>query len=1230
MPFVSGYQISSSAAIQMENAADNLRRVFSPHNNKNIHDRKASMKSLESGYESSSVSESNYGAVEEGHIGTQSCTATVPGDQGTPTSIENLCLPTVDEFLGFICSLIDWRESLQTKRDLLYKIMKEAAVSNTMLNHQMIENLHVVDPSGQTDSMKETISSNDAILSYSSSLLGSLFGSLKDCFLLLHKNRHVSANEPSLLTDSTNLVIGARISTTDRRCARRITQLEKLLHILSKVATMMGGCCSSQNHSNSILDGQYNNYRLTYFTLLELLHMSTVELLYTLTNEDKLAQPFSWRVSDKILHYWKNSSDWEFYCQLLSNVGTCNAVLLTRVDEAVTSSIDDGFLLNNSFAMEAVQQVSFCILKQALAIKLDLCYDGRHTHIPPLHEFIKVSLADLRSSCGWPDERLMAPPAVPLGAVKVASRLKDGTIIGREEILKKLSIALDIESKEEEEYVGDSEEKKEKYTKELSSNPPTIILYSAADNQGEEDLRKDTLRFDESNQKNLDKGEATYDGGVYGIGKSTIASSIVAQERTRRKFRGGVAWIELRLGSFIESNMKYLSYSNYLQSICLQLDDGLVPDVPDFCRFVSEPGDEESTKIVKEKCKLEKAKQQMKDYLKQRSSQSFLHGERILLILDNLSHPADLQWFQFTGKGCELIHILVTTQNRAFRMCSTDAIEVGFMSPSEASQLLLADVDLASDSCANYEAINSIISFCKYHPLILEAVGRWMNIVQAHSKPNSEFYMEIATSLSAMRHKSIPLLFQIIDATLSSLHNAPMSKLLKLCLVAKVYIIQPSGCFDDVYLDTPVSLLKNFWTSIFQNEDCADILDDITELHSGKDVFDLVIDDLELSGLFERKKNFDKKRSLRNDILSFKSEIFRLYGFYLGKGGGGVDPIAADTKEAWNNALINHYLGITFDCYEGYALCMMPRHMAEVKSINQIQVMLGDESFIHNRLSYFGCHQGTLMHLRDCKWLLTAKVTAERHNEREIDHKDDIIIHILEKVAVEYGKILSNGEDTFLILDVVQAMHEIGVSLFDMGFPGKAFRFFKTGRQVLKYNKMTDGINELVAISKYSLGKIHIKAERHKKAMAYLEHAQNIWYSLLGKESEYTAQISFHMGAIHAWFGHYKKAEACLERALLIRKKNDDKPGICRTLALIGYLHHKNGQLDEALQNYKDAMNIDLLSAPDCLDLSVYWNRIGNIHTLKGEYDEAMDCFTKSLENGGFTLGKYFIPREGY
>jgi hypothetical protein len=58
------------------------RRVFSSHNNKNIHDRKASMKSLESGYESSSISESNYGAVEEGYIGTQSCTTTVPGDLG--------------------------------------------------------------------------------------------------------------------------------------------------------------------------------------------------------------------------------------------------------------------------------------------------------------------------------------------------------------------------------------------------------------------------------------------------------------------------------------------------------------------------------------------------------------------------------------------------------------------------------------------------------------------------------------------------------------------------------------------------------------------------------------------------------------------------------------------------------------------------------------------------------------------------------------------------------------------------------------------------------------------------------------------------------------------------------------------------------------------------------------------------------------------------------------------
>jgi tetratricopeptide (TPR) repeat protein len=58
-------------------------------------------------------------------------------------------------------------------------------------------------------------------------------------------------------------------------------------------------------------------------------------------------------------------------------------------------------------------------------------------------------------------------------------------------------------------------------------------------------------------------------------------------------------------------------------------------------------------------------------------------------------------------------------------------------------------------------------------------------------------------------------------------------------------------------------------------------------------------------------------------------------------------------------------------------------------------------------------------------------------------------------------------------------------------------------------------------------------------------------------------------------------------------------------------------------------MDIDHQSASECLDLSVYWNRIGNIYTLKGEYDAAMDCFTKSLENGGLTLGKYSIPPEG-
>lgn len=1247
MPFVSATQINfCTAATQMESAANNLKRVFTAQ--KNIHDLRASLKSLESGYESSSVSESNYGAV-DGHIA-------IGGGYSSAANIKNRCLLTVDGLLGFICSLIDWRESLETARELLHVHLKEAAIVSTENKVDPLDQ-HRVDLLGQQiHSMKETISADESILSYSSSLMESLFGSLKDCFLLLHKDPQISMIGGDSLKAESNRDSGASVVASKEhqdRCIRRINQVEKQLNILSKIATVLGGLSSTQNHSSSVTERQRNNYILAYFTLLELLQMATVLLqsnssllkdsTYSVsTDEDIPKQPLIWKLSDNLLLHWKNSDYWDYSCQLLSLYhdentvadgktantinGMTNApndVQLTR-DEGNISSIGSNFPSSESFDIVTVEHTAFLLLKQALATKLELFYDGRRTHIPPMHDFVKVSLADLRASCGWPDERegIAMPPAVPPGARKVASRLKNGAIIGRENILEKLSLTLNVKPKVED-GEGDADSIGEQDAKAALSSSPMVVLYSAADERGEEDLRKYTLTF--CGSSSLDRKEkgndtATYEGGVYGVGKSTIISSIISQESFRRKYSGGIAWIEMRMGSFIGSNLKYASYCNYLQSICLQLDDGLVPDIPEFCRFVSQPGDEESTKIVKEKYKLEKAKDQMKNYLQQRKNQSLMHGENILLILDNIFDPVDLHWFQFTGNGCEHIHILATTQNRVFRFCCKDSIEVGFLSPHESYKLLLGNLDFAVETDTNSEAIDSIISSCKYHPLLLEAVGRWMNILQKNSKPISTIFAEVAISLSAMHHENIPLLFQIMDTTLSSLQNAPMSKLLKLCLVAKVNIIQSSGCFDDVYLGIPVSLMKKFWTSIFQNEDCGDILDDIAELHSGKDIFDLVIDGLELVGILERSMTDIKESLSEKDLLSFKHEVFRLYGFYLAKGGGEVEPITADTKEAWNKALVNQYLSSTFNCYEDYALCMVPRHMARVKLISQMEHILGDESFIHKRLSSFGCHQGTLMHLHDCAWLRNAAVAGDWENQREIEIIDEIVVHILEKVAVEYGKVLSSGEDVFLILDVVQAMHEIGVSLFDMGLPNKAFRYFKTGRQVLKYNKMNDGINELVAASKYSLAKIHIKAERHKKAMAYLEQAQHIWHILLGKESEYTAQISFHMGAIHAWFGHYRKAEACFEHALSVRRRNDDKPGICRTLAIIGYLHHKSGHLDEALQNYKEAMLIDDQSALEHLDLSVYWNRIGNIHTLKGAYEEAMDCFTKALENGGLTL----------
>lgn len=367
--------------------------------------------------------------------------------------------------------------------------------------------------------------------------------------------------------------------------------------------------------------------------------------------------------------------------------------------------------------------------------------------------------------------------------------------------------------------------------------------------------------------------------------------------------------------------------------------------------------------------------------------------------------------------------------------------------------------------------------------------------------------------------------------------------------------------------------------------------------------------------------NNDAASVPKDSFLSFKHEMFRLYGFYLAKGTKDVEPIAADSRLFWNQALAEQYSFRNFDFYEEYVVCMLPTHMLRAQLIDKMEKTLCNETFIRRRISCFGCHQAALLHVWDCETLRAAMSSnSDGEDEIERDRIDQVIIDIFEKTAAVFGQVMSSGEDDSLILEVVQAMLEIGAALSEMGLLGKTFLYFRTSREILKCSEVSDGKHELAAATKYGLAIIHIRADRHKKAMTYLEQALQLWIAHLGKENEYVAQIQYHMGEIHTRFGYYKKAVDCYERALFIRKIDGDIPGVARTLAKLGHVHNKNGQLDDALQCYSEAIEKNDQASQPCLDLAVIWNKVGNIHTLKGSFEEAMSCFMKSLEIGGRTL----------
>ena len=144
--------------------------------------------------------------------------------------------------------------------------------------------------------------------------------------------------------------------------------------------------------------------------------------------------------------------------------------------------------------------------------------------------------------------------------------------------------------------------------------------------------------------------------GIGGTGKTTVAAIVASRTDVREAFCDGIVWMTLGQRRHVwgaeasgRKALTYQEYQYYLLTICHQLD--MAP--PSFDDPILLSGDEDSMRRHKTLQSMYDAKQDMTN---------LLHKMNILIVLDDLWHPSDLEWFQFANRPNSRLRLLVTTR----------------------------------------------------------------------------------------------------------------------------------------------------------------------------------------------------------------------------------------------------------------------------------------------------------------------------------------------------------------------------------------------------------------------------------------------------------------------------------------------------------------------------------------------------------------------------------------
>eukprot|EP00804_Cyclotella_cryptica_P001810 CCRYP_018422-RA/>CCRYP_018422-RA protein AED:0.01 eAED:0.01 QI:141/1/1/1/1/1/3/1098/1518 len=712
-----------------------------------------------------------------------------------------------------------------------------------------------------------------------------------------------------------------------------------------------------------------------------------------------------------------------------------------------------------------------------------------------------------------------------------------------------------------------------------------------------------------------------------GIGKTTLAGLICSRGDVRSHYRRGIVWIDMK-GKGFQNKPSPLDFDRYAAALSSILDQcGIPTHHLKLSPFVRTPSEDKTLSDIRMKAHMKESRAaagkllSSSRYFPIKRKTAFNEYRNILIVLDDLIHASDIEWFTFRNRGERQVinDVLVTSRMNHGESVS---IPVPPLSEQEGVGLMLKEANLKSNHpISKNPALIRIVHRSSFHPLTIKYVGRWLSLKHVTgNKGFDEILSEINSSFEDIDSNGSPvdLLYNMLNKAIAPLVKGQESNTIRLCFGAFIAVF----CRDARLTRIPLEIANELFLGVVDSKsDCLSRICPLFKRH-GRHVTKLVPEVLGALGAIVITKHSTKEKTIQID-----HELIRQFGSFVLQDES-IQQIVDDFAiKCWNEVYARSYLDqynwedLQPDRSQKYALEKLPQHIIQAEMADVAEELLLDKTFIRGRFWTFGWIQGTKIHVDDVEQFWDK---FHLRSQKECETKSLRVFELMESVLMdEVGKGTAGNSGICSIEEAGQCLHIISLSLGKIGLWRDAARFSGTCIELVSGSLET---SEFIDTLLYNSALIHSESNNFEPAKENVERGLSWRMKTSGEGNVLYARGLCLLGDIMFKKSDYQDAELYFKKSIDIFKRNPDQCHLDLGIALfkLGKTQYERDLVDDALKCYDQASEFSESELPPNHELFVViYNQMGDALLKKGSNFDATYAYKQAL-----TLSREVQPKS--